>query len=300
MSLVARIGAPLVWLLRSSTNGVLRLLGVPTESESRVSEDEIRALLREGAEAGIVKRAEHEMIEGIMRIADRPVRTIMTPRVDVAWLDANDPPEVQRQEIAKGGHTRYPVCRGDLDEIVGVLHLRRLVNLLPADDAIDLAALAEPPLMIHEGAPILRVVELFRQTPVHMAIVLDEYGAVEGIATPADVLAAIAGAMPEGRPEDVSEAVRRDDGSWLVDGRMDVHRVERLLGVRQMARDDYATLAGFVLWELGRMPRVGESFVWHELRFEVVDLDGRRIDKVLIEPAQAHAPATADGTGAPG
>ena len=148
--------------------------------------------------------------------------------------------------------------------------------------------------MVHEGASIIRVVELFRQTPVHMAIVLDEYGAVEGLVTPADVLAAIAGELPEGRPDDVAEAAKRSDGSWLVHGRMDIHRVERLLGVRGMGRDDeYATLAGFVLWELGRMPRVGESFVWQDLRFEVVDLDGRRIDKVLVQPA-ADGPAPTD------
>jgi putative hemolysin len=254
MMLIAGLTAPLVWLLRASTNGVLRLLGIGERPETRVSEDEIRALLAEGAEAGVVKRVEHEMIEGIMRIADRPVRAIMTPRVEVRWLDVHDP--------------------------------------------VDLAILAEPPLMVHEGASIIRVIELFRQTPVHMAIVLDEYGAVEGLVTPADVLSAIAGELPEGRPDEVTEAVQRGDGSWLVDGRMDIHRVERLLSVRGMSRDDeYATLAGFVLWELGRMPRVGESFVWHDLRFEVVDLDGRRIDKVLVQPAaQGEAPAPPSGT----
>jgi len=285
MMLVARVASPLVWLLRVSTNGLLRLLGASGEPGSRVTEDEIRALLAEGAEAGVVKRAEKEMIEGIMRIADRPVRNVMTPRVDVAWLDAGDPAEVVRREIVEGGHTRYPVCRGDLDEVVGVLHLRRLVGHQDGDGELDLEALAEPPLMVHEGTPTIRVVELFRQTPVHMGIVLDEYGAVEGIVTPADILGAIAGDLSEGRRDDVAEAVRRDDGSWLVDGRMDVHRVERLLGVGGMGRDnEYTTLAGFVLWELGRMPRVGQSFAWRDFRFEVVDLDGRRIDKVLIEP----------------
>jgi putative hemolysin len=279
MMLIAGLTAPLVWLLRASTNGVLRLLGIGERAETRVSEDEIRALLAEGAEAGVVKRVEHEMIEGIMRIADRPVRAIMTPRVEVLWLDSHDPPATVRKKIVGGGHTRYPVCRGDLDEIIGVLHLRKLVDGSSDSDQVDLAALAEPPLMVHEGASIIRVVELFRQTPVHMAIVLDEYGAVEGLVTPAD---------------DVAEAAKRSDGSWLVDGRMDIHRVERLLGVRGMGRDDeYATLAGFVLWELGRMPRVGESFVWHDLRFEVVDLDGRRIDKVLVQPA-ADGPAPID------
>jgi putative hemolysin len=300
MMLVARVASPLVWLLRVSTNGLLRLLGAKGEPGSRVTEDEIRALLAEGAEAGVVKRVEKEMIEGVMHIADRPVRGIMTPRVDVAWLDASDPAEVVREEIAAGGHTRYPVCRGDLDEVVGVLHLRRLVGHR-ADDELDLEALAEPPLMVPENTPTIRVVELFRRTPVHMGIVVDEYGMVEGIVTPADILGAIAGDLSRGRRDDAAEAVRRDDGSWLVDGRMDVHRVERLLGVGGMSRDDeYTTLAGFVLWELGRMPRVGQSFTWRDFRFEVVDLDGRRIDKVLVAPVGGHGErAGAAGNAAP-
>lgn len=286
MMLVARIASPLVWLLRVSTNGVLRLLGIATESSSRVTEDEIRALLAEGAEAGVVKRVEKEMIEGIMRIADRPIRSIMTPRIDVVWLDLTDPPEVILEEINAGGHTRYPVCRGELDEIVGVLHLRRLVNRPPVGADLDLAGLTDPPIMVHEGTPVIRVIELFRQTPVHMGVILDEYGAVEGIVTPADILGGIAGDLHEGRADDVAEAARRDDGSWLVDGRMEIHRVERLLGLTGMSRDDeYSTLAGFVLWQLRRIPRAGESFHWRDFRFEVVDLDGRRIDKVLIETA---------------
>lgn len=296
MLLVARIAGPLVWLLRVSTNAVLRLLRVAAEPGSRVTGDEIRALLAEGAEAGVVKRAEKEMIEGIMRIAELPVRSIMTPRVDVVWLDLADPAATVHEEIAAGGHTRYPVCRGALDEVVGVLHLRRLVGRAVPDSGPDLAELADPPLMIPEGTLVIRAIELFRQAPVHMGIVLDEYGAVEGVITPADILGAIAGDLPEGRVDDVAEATRREDGSWLVDGRMEIHRVERLLGVAGMGRDaEYATLAGFVLWQLRRMPRVGEGFVWHHLRFEVVDLDGRRIDKVLVA-GQAAAVAAPDQT----
>lgn len=293
MALISRVAGPLVWVLRVSTNGVLRLLGLGVESGARVSEDEIRALLAEGAQAGVVKRAEKEMIEGIMRVADRPVRGIMTPRLEVAWLDLADSPELLRRKIAKAGHTRYPVCRGKLDEVVGILHLRRLVGR-DLGRGFDLQALLDPPLMVHEGTPVLRLIELFRESTVHMAIVLDEYGTVEGIATPADIMGAIAGDLPEGRAHAVAEAVRRDDGSWLVDGRMEIHRVERLLGAGEMSRDDeYSTLAGFVLWELGRMPRVGESFVWRGLRFEVVDLDGRRIDKVLVARVQEDAKAQA-------
>lgn len=288
MSALARFATPLVWVLRHSTNGILRLLGMAADPGTRVSEDEIRALLAEGARAGVVKKTEHAMIEGIMHIADRPVRSIMTPRVDVVWLDLTAPAEAVRAQIAASGHTRFPVCRGTLDEIVGVLHIRRVVDRLFGGEPLDLGACAEAPLVVHEGMPVLRAIELFRRTTTHMAVVLDEYGAVEGIVTPADVLQAITGSLPEGRPDAVAEAMQRPDGSWLIDGRMAIHRVEQLLGTHEMGRDDYATLAGFVLWELGRMPKVGESFDWRGFRFEVVDLDGRRIDKVLVQPPAAE------------
>ena len=239
-----------------------------------------------------MKRAEKEMIEGIMRIADLPIRSVMTPRVEVVWLDAADPAERVRQKIAATGHSRYPVCRGTLDEVLGVLHLRRIVTRDPAGNWPELADIVDPPLMIPEGAPVIRAIEQFRKAPVHLGIVLDEYGAVEGVVTPGDILAAIAGDLREGEFDAAAEAARRDDGSWLMDGRMAIHRVERLLGVTGMGHDaEYSTLAGFVLWQLRRLPQAGEAFSWRDLRFEVVDLDGRRIDKVLVAAHTADADA---------
>ena len=284
MTAMAWLAAPAVWLLRLSTVAVLRLLGASVSGRSRVTGEEIRALLAEGAEAGVVKHAEHEMIKAIMRIADRPVRSIMTPRVDLVWLDARLSRDAVRAAITAAGHSRYPVARQGLEEVVGVLHVRRLAAA-PTTGPFELATLVEPPLMVPEGLHVLRLIELFRRTGRHFAIVVDEYGVVEGVATPADVLAAIAGDLPERPDADLAEAVRREDGSWLVDGRIEVHRVEELLSVEPTALDgDYATLAGFVLWQLGHMPRVGEAFTSHGFRFEVVDLDGRRIDKILIGP----------------
>ncbi|MFL5332780.1 MAG: hemolysin family protein [Geminicoccaceae bacterium] len=290
MGRLARLGAPVVWLLRTSTNAVLRLLGIAASPTARVTEDEIRSLLAEGAAAGVVKPVEHEMIEGVMRIADWPVRTIMTPRTEVAWLDADASLETLRATFVEGAHARYPVCRGSLDELVGVVHLRQLVGSLLASSPIELAALAEPALMVHEGRAAVRLVELFRETGAGMAIVLDEYGTVEGLVTPGDLLTAIAGELSDEGDEAAAEAVRRPDGSWLVDGRMEIHRLERLLGQRDLAPGGrYQTAAGLVLWELGRMPRTGDRFRRGGLEFEVVDLDGRRIDKLLITPASDAA-----------
>ena len=284
LSVVARIGAPVVWLLRMSTNAVLRLIGVGDRPEVRVTEEEIRALLAEGAQAGVVKPIEHELIEGVMRIADRPVRAIMTPRVDLVWLEVGTSHDSLRATLAAHSHSRYLVCRGGLDDLVGIVHVRDLLPGLLSGTPIDLETLARPATMVHESTSVIRIVELLRSGSQRLAVVLDEYGVVEGVVAPSDVLSAIAGELSQSDTEE-PDAVRREDGSWLVDGRMEIHRLERLLDRRDLDRGGrYQTLAGLVLWELGRMPRVGDSFRLGNLRFEVVDLDHRRIDKVLIQP----------------
>ncbi len=284
MRLLSRIGAPLVWLLERSTELVLRALGQGGERPTHVTEEEIRAIVAEGAEAGVIHAAEREMIEGVMRLADRPVRAVMTPRVDIAWLDVAAGPEAVRGAMAASGHSRLPVCRGQLDDMVGIAQAKDIAVTLIKGEPLDLAALAQTPIIVPESTPVLRLIERFRTSPTPMALVLDEYGSVEGIVTPADLLSAIAGAFPEGEQE-LPEAVRRDDGSWLVDGRMDIHQVERALSLGGMAEgDDFSTLAGFVLWQMRRVPKVAEDFEWRGWRFEVVDMDGRRIDKVLAVP----------------
>ncbi len=285
MALVARWGAPIVWVLRTSTNAALRLLRVSASQASSITEDEIRAMVAEGAKAGVVKPAEHEMIEAVMHVADRSVRSIMTPRMEVVVLRVGDGPEGIRRTLANCDHTRFPLCRGNLGDVVGVIHLRTLVDSLLSGGPLDLMALAQPLLSVSDRTPVIRLIELFRRHANGLAIVVDEYGVVEGIVTPADVLGAIAGGIDDVPSRDQADAVRRKDGSWLVDGKMAIHRLERLLGRSDLTRTDaYATVAGYILWEMGRMPEVGDGFVRDGVRYEVVDLDGRRIDKVLIEP----------------
>ncbi|MEO3434328.1 hemolysin family protein [Inquilinus sp. CAU 1745] len=289
MTIVAKIAAPVVWFLGVSTKVTLKLIGVKPSPASTVTEEEVKTMIAEGTEAGIFKKAEQEMIDGVMRLADRSVRSIMTPRHDVVWLDPSDPMEAVRQEIADAGHSRYPVSKGELDDVVGIIHTKDILDRRLSGEEFDLAASARQPLTVHESMPVLRLMELFRSSPVHMAVVLDEYGGIEGIVTPTDVLTAIAGALPEGEEDGAPEVVAREDGSWLVDGRLAIDAVERLLGRRGMSDDDdYTTLAGFVLWQLGHVPKAGEHFTWEGLRFEVVDMDARRIDKVLISPPSAQ------------
>ncbi|MGZ9033937.1 MAG: hemolysin family protein [Rhodospirillales bacterium] len=285
MHLLARLGRPIVWFLGISTNAVLALLRIQPKGASTVSEEEVRLMIAEGTDAGVFHPAEREMIESVLAMADRTVRAIMVPRPEVIWLDVNDPAETNLAAIRKSGHSRFPVSEGDLDEDLGIVHAKDLLEQLSGGGGIDLRAASHEPLYVPETMPILKLIDRFKTTALHMAVVVDEHGSFEGLVTPTDVLTAIAGALPEHPGEETSEAVQREDGSWLLDGRLPIDKVERTLGLRDMQEDeDFVSLAGFVLYRCGHVPEVGESFVWRGWRFEVVDLDGRRIDKVLASP----------------
>ncbi len=282
LTILARAGAPLVWFLRVSTEAVLAVLRVKTTASSTVTEEEVKSLIAEGTSAGIFEPAEQDMVGRVLRLADRPVRTIMVPRPDVIWLDANDPDDAILDEVRDSGHSRFPVARGDdVDQAVGVVHAKDLLEQQRQTGAIDLIAAMREPLYVSDSMPILKLLDQFRSSSVHMALVLDEHGSLEGVVTPLDILIAITGGLPEREGDGDPDAVRRDDGSWLLDGRMAIDEVERVLDAPAIADGDYATLAGFVLHRLGHIPKPGESFVWRDWRFEVVDLDRRRIDKVL-------------------
>lgn len=281
---VAWFSAPLVWLLQRSTDLLLRLLGLDKAQRTAVSEEEIRAMIAEGTRTGVFHQQEHRMIEGVLRLADRNVRSVMVPRGDVVWLDLDDSREALWRLVQASGHSRYLVCRGEIDELIGVARATEVIDWLHAKTADDLAQRVATPLVVQETTTVLRLLELFREAALQMAIVVDEHGSIEGVVTPADVLRAIAGELPDSSGPDVPEAVRRDDQSWLLDGRLPIDEAQRLLERDDMASgDDYTTVAGFVLAQLGRLPETAESFVWKDLRVEVVDMDGRRIDKLLVQ-----------------
>lgn len=286
MRRVAVAGGPAVALLRVSTNLILRLLGQKPDGTKQFTEDELRAVIAEGALAGVIEPTEKEMLDRVMRLADRPVGSIMTPRPDVVWLDADDPLDVWRHRMTEAPHSRFPVARGSLDDMVGVLDTRRILGKLLAGEPFDPLSAVTPAPVVHEGIRAPRVLELFKQTNAPMLMVLDEYGGFEGIVTMTDFLEAVAGEMPGGIGNEPS-AVRREDGSWLLDGMIAVEEAEAVLGLSGLGElGDYHTLAGFMLSHLAHLPLTGEYFVWSGWRFEVVDMDGRRIDRILATPPQ--------------
>lgn len=286
-------GGPVVWLLGVSTSALVGLLRIPEQRESTVTEEEVKRMIAEGTRTGVFHAAERDMIEGVLRLADRSVRSVMTPRVEVDWVDLDDAPETIREEIAASGHSRYPAGRKGLDEIEGIVHTKHLLDQMARTGRFDVVESVRQPLVVHEATPVLRLLEMFRENPVHMAVVVDEYGVLEGIVTPTDILTAIAGELPEDLTDLQEEsAVQRGDGSWLMDGMIGIHEAERLLERKDMRGDeDFETLAGFVLHHLGHIPQTGEQFEWAGLRFEIVDMDGRRIDRVLVA---VIAPAAAE------
>jgi putative hemolysin len=291
IDLLSRVSTPAVWLLEASSRLVLRLLGSEAQPRATVTEEEVRTLIAEGTRAGVFHRQEQEMIGRVLRLADRPLRAIMTPRVELVWLDVEDAPARIAEVVLESGHSRFVVGKGSLDDVLGVVHVRRLLEACLAGRPFDLRAAVRPALVLHDGMPVLRALEALRQARANVALVVDEYGEVEGLVTVADVLEAVVGDMPERRLGEEPAIVRRDDGSLLIDGMLAIDELKLTLDLDDLPGETtYHTLAGFILAQLGRVPEEGQSVAYGGWRFEVVDMDGRRIDKVLVRRPAAREP----------
>jgi putative hemolysin len=268
---------------------VLRLLGSEAQPAQTVTEEEVRTLIAEGTRTGVFHQQEQEMIGRVLRLADRPVRAIMTPRVELVWLNVEAEPDEIARVVRESGHSRYVVGKRNLDDVIGVVHVRALLDACLASQTMDLRTAVRPMLVVPDGMPVLRALEALRQARVSMALVVDEYGDVEGVVTVEDVLEAVVGDMPERRLGEEPAIVRREDGSMLMDGMLSTDDLKLALGVDELPDEaSYHTLAGFVLDQLGRIPEEGQAVAYGGWRFEVVDMDGRRIDKVLVRRAAAR------------
>jgi putative hemolysin len=272
---------PFVKLLGYSTNAVLRLLGIRNQSARAVTEEEIAASLEEGLDAGVIEAHEHQMVRNVFRLDDRQIGSMMVPRAEIVWLDSQAPLPELLQALRDSGHSRYPVCRDGLDDVIGVLkaHEVPLASGAPA----PLGEYLKPPVFVPETLSGMELLEHFRQNHADLVFVVDEYGAVQGLITERDVLEAITGELGGTAAED-AWAVQRSDGSWLLDGLIPVPELKDRLQLKELpeeARGRYNTLAGMVMLLLGRLPATTDVVEWRQWRFEVVDLDGKRVDKVL-------------------
>lgn len=285
MRLLSRLTAPLVHILGVSTDALLNLLGIKASEEPNITEEEIKVLIRQGADSGVFEPAEHEMVERVFRLGDRPIKAIMTPRTEIDWLDIESSLEENLQEVIASNHSRFPVGRGSLDECIGVIRGSLLLTAQLSGQTLNLEEIIQPPLYVTESARALNVIEQFKKTGVHIAMVTDEYGGVEGLVTLNDLMEAIVGDLPSVEDQEEPLIIQREDGSWLIDGSLDIHDLKDLLEKDSLPDEttgSFHTLGGFVMHFLGYIPQSGEYFQWSGLRFEVVDMDGTRVDKVLV------------------
>lgn len=295
MTWVARLGGPLVPLLTLSTNLVLRLLRMKAAGEPSVTEDEIRAMIAQGAQTGAIELAESDLVQRVFRLGDQRVAALMTPRVDIEWIDVDAPADTVREFLATHRHAQFVVCRGSLDHVVGVVRAADLLPEAMRGGDIALVSLMREPLFVPDSLHAFKLLEAFKTAHRHVAIVLDEFGAVEGLVTLGDLLEGLVGDIAADVTEAEPEIVERPDGSWLVDGGAAIGDVLERLEAGALPDEEegsYHTIGGFVMARLGRIPRTADRFEWHGVLFEVIDMDGRRIDKVLVS-----RPAATDGRG---
>ena len=288
------IATPFVKLLSESTSLILRALHINTSKQSAVTEEEIHAMIDEGEESGIIETAERDMVRNVFRLDDRQVASLMTPRSDIEWIDLEDSREVNVEKIRSSNRSRLPVCEGSLDNVKGFCSTRTLLQQMMEKGKANFNSNLTNPVYVPESLTGMELLENFRKTDTQVALVVNEYGEVQGIVSPRDVLEAIAGEFKPEEPED-AWITKREDGSLLLDGMIPIPELKDVLDWKHMPEEEegrYNTLAGFLMLLLGRLPREGDVCEWNNWRFEIVDMDGRRIDKVLV----SHFPMKDDKT----
>ena len=275
---------PLVRLLSMSTELMLKLFGRRKSIEPSITEEEIKVLLEQGAEEGIFGHAEHELVSNIFRLDDYTVASVMTPRKNIFFIDVEDDFEANREKLIKTPYSRFPLCKGRFEKVLGVIQAKDFLNSQLRGDEIDLPTLSRPPLYVLPSISLMHLLEEFKKLKQHFALVIDEYGEVEGLVTLQDVMEAIVGDISTAELEQ-PQATQREDGSWLVDGMMPVDRFKKMFTLDKLPDEEtgnFHTVGGFVLVQLGRVPNVADHFSFGRLRVEVMDMDRNRIDKVLV------------------
>lgn len=278
---------PFVRFLGASTNFGLKLLGIQAEGSPAITTEEIKSYIEEGRDTGIIEQAEQELFSGVFRFGDRRVEALMTPRLEMTWLDINAPIEISWQEILSSSHSRIPVAKGELDHILGYIQTRELLGHSPDEPGFDLNNFIKDPIFVSENMAALKALDAIQNSGVHLAMVIDEFGGIIGMITDYDILESIVGEIPEDSMDTDPQVFQREDGSWLFDGLIVIDELKEILHLPEMPGQDrltYHTLSGFIMSQLGRIPKVGSKFSFAGYLFEVVDMDGRRVDRVLVTP----------------
>ena len=285
---LARLTHPLVVLLDASNRFLLSLLGVKREEASTVSAEDVKAAIAEGTAAGVLEPEEKQMLERVMRLDDIPIIAAMTHRKDIVWIEVNEAPESILQKVEESRHSRYPLCQESFENILGIVVVKDVLLQLGRGNLADLRAIAQKPIYMPERKTVLEALEEFKRSAANMALIVDEYGGLQGIVTLKDIMEVIVGVLPEPAHREDYTATVREDGSWLVDGGLSVHEAEEMIGLHGLTDqpDSFTTIAGFVLSQLGHFPKTGEEVYWRNWRFEVIDMDGTRIDKLLVSQAK--------------
>ena len=295
MTWLSKVGGPVVALLTNSTNLLLKIFGIKGLTEQHITEDEIKAVISQGAETGVIAQAEEDIVQRVLQLGDTRVAAIMTPRPDIEWIDQDASPEELREFLASHPHTTFVVCHGSLDNVLGIVFSKDLLPFALRGQLINLRKLIREPLFVPDSMPAVQLLESFRSSHKHVALVTDEYGAIEGLVTITDLLVALVGNLPVDATEATGGFVARADGSILVDGSTAIEDVVTKFEIEGLPEDEagaYHTMGGFVMARLGRVPKTADAFEWAGMKFEVLDMDGRRIDKVLVTkvpPAQPDA-----------
>jgi putative hemolysin len=294
MIFVSKLFKPFVWLLGKVTDFTLKMLGIEPGTEPPVTEEEIQLLIDQGTQAGVFEEAEQDMVEGVFSLADQRVYSLITPRPDIVWLDVADSIEDIRQKLAESNFSRFPVRQGSLDAIVGIVKARDLLVQSLNHEPIILKNLLKPAYFVPETMFASRALEVLKEKGTDMLLVVDEFGALQGLLTINDILEEIVGEMEIEEPQ----ATQRQDGSWLLDGMLEVDEFKEIFDLPVLPHEDeYETLSGFVMVSLGRVPQPTDRFEWHGLKFEVMDMDGRRVDKVLVTTLPQRASTHEEGNG---
>ena len=278
MLFTSKLFSPLINLLSGATDLVLQLIGIKPSQEPPITEEELQVLIDQGTQAGVFEEAEQDMVEGVFSLGDQRVYSLMTPRTDIIWLDINDSPEEILQKIAESEYSRFPVCDGSLDKVLGIVKARDLLVPSLAGEPINLKGKLRPALYIPETSLASRALEIFKEQNRELMLVIDEFGSLQGLLTLNDIIEEIVGDF-----EVEPQATQRQDGSWLLDGMLPIDDFKEIFNLRTMPHEEeYETLSGFMMTTLGRMPQPADHFEWSTLTFEVMDMDGNRVDKVLV------------------